>query len=174
MTKENLEDNTFIGGNKKKPTLLIVLVVLSFIYLAYYLFDVIRALLVGPISEEQMEMQRAAFYESMSQMQSQGMDGFIEFFEKLLRFIEFANSEAFYLLNITSLVSVLLGLTAVILMLKLKKIGFHLYVAYSLLPIIIIYLTFPIEIISTFIVVYHIVISAIFCVLYGLNLKHME
>tara|TARA_R100000951_G_scaffold97055_1_gene86600 strand:- start:20 stop:544 length:525 start_codon:yes stop_codon:yes gene_type:complete len=174
MTEQNLEDNASMESNKKKPTLLVFLVVLSFIYQAYYLFDVIRAFITGPISEEQMEMQRAAFYESMSQMQSQGMDGFIDFFEKLLRFIEYANFEAFYLLNITSLVSVLLGITAVILMIKLKKIGFHLYVAYSLLPVILMYLIFPMEIISTFIVVSQIVIAAIFCVLYGLNLKHMD
>lgn len=161
-------------SNEKKPTFLVFLSVLSFISLAFSFFGVISSLISGPISEEEMEMQRAALYDSISTLQAQGMDGFASTFEKLMLYSEYMNSEAFYLGLTTSLITSIVGLVAVILMLKLRKIGFHLYVAYSLLPIITMYIITPMELISTFVVIVSLVISALFCILYGINLKHMK
>tara|TARA_B100000508_G_scaffold140609_1_gene142343 strand:+ start:35184 stop:35702 length:519 start_codon:yes stop_codon:yes gene_type:complete len=171
--EQQLESNSN-GSNEKKPTFLVFLAVLSFISIAFSLFGALMSFFSGPLSEEAMEEQRAVLYDSIATLQSQGMDGFAATFEKSLQYAEYMNFEAFYLGNVISLLVTIIGLVAVIMMLKLKKIGFHLYVAYSLLPVITMYLITPMELITTFSVVTTLIISAIFCLLYGLNLKHMK
>lgn len=168
------EENQIQESNKKRPTFLVFLAVLSFINLAFSFFGALFSFFTGPLSEEQMEAQKAQIYESISVLQSQGMDGFAEMFEKSILYAEYMNFEAFYLGNMSSFIIAIIGLVSVILMLRLNKVGFHLYVAYSLLPIVIMYAITPMNLISTFSVVAPLVISAIFCVLYGLNLKHMK
>lgn len=172
--EQNLEESTSMESNARRPTFLVFLAVMSFIYLAFSFYGILMSLFTGPLTEEEMELQRAALYDSISTLQAQGMDDFAEMFEKMMLYAEYMNFEAFYLGNITSLIVSIVGLVAVILMLQLKKIGFHLYVAYSILPIVIMYAITPMNLISTFSVVAPLVISAIFCVLYGLNLKHMK
>lgn len=171
---EQLENNEEVNSNEKKPTFLVFLAVMSFISLAFSFFGVLSSIFSGPQTEEQIEMQRAAMYDSIATFQAQGMDDVAAMFEKLMRYTEYMNSEAFYIGLITSLITSIVGLIAVILMLKLRKIGFHLYVVYSLLPIITMYIITPMELISTFIVIVSLVISALFCILYGINLKHMK
>lgn len=172
--EQNLEESTSMESNKKKPTFLVFLAVMSFIYLAFSFFGILSSLFTGPLTEEQMELQRATLYDSIATLEAQGMDSFAQMLEKMMLYTEYMNFEAFYLTNVTSLIVSIIGLVAVIMMLQLKKIGFHLYVAYSLLPIVIMYAITPMNLISTFSVVAPLVLSAIFCVLYGLNLKHMK
>lgn len=171
---EQLEQSKEQDKNEKRPTFLVFLAVMSFISIGFSFLGVFSSLFTGPLNEEQIEFQRAAMYDSISTFQSQGMDDVAAMFEKLMRYTEYMNSEAFYSGLISNLIVSVLGLIAVIMMLKLKKIGFHLYVGYSLLPIISMYIITPMELISTFVVIVGLVISALFCLLYGLNLKHMK
>lgn len=179
LIKNNIEmseqlDSKEMNSKKKRPTFLIILAVLSFLSLVLSFFGSLFSFLSGPLSEEEMESQSAQLYESISLLKSQGMDGFADTMEKTMMYADYMNSEAFYIGNLTSLLVSILGIVAVILMLKLRKIGFHLYVAYSLLPILLMYVIAPIELITTFAVVTSLIVSALFCLLYGLNLKHMK
>ncbi|MGM0479251.1 MAG: hypothetical protein ACQERC_08500 [Bacteroidota bacterium] len=171
------EENTAIDqrkSNERKPTFLVVLAVLSFIYLAFSLFGALGSLFSGPLNTEQMETQKAQLYESKSTLEAEGMDNFSEMIEKSIRYSEYMNFEAFYISHTTNIIISLVGIVAVILMLQLKRIGFHIYVAYSLLPIITMYIITPMELILTISVITMVVISALFTILYGLNLKHMK
>ena len=173
--EETLEQNTSMKSNEKKPTFLVFLVVLTGINLAFSFYDSISSLISGPRTEEQMEAQKAAVYESMAEIEGQeGMESFVEMAEKSIHYNEYINYEVFTLNYSISLLVAIVGLVAVLMMIQLKKIGFHIYVAYSLLPTISMYLIVPTELVSTFTVLVPILISALFCVLYGLNLKHME
>lgn len=167
-------DSNQPNSTKKRPTFLIILAVLSFLSLALSFFGSLFSFFAGPLSEEEIESQNADLYESVSLLKSQGMDGFADTMEKTMQYANYMNSEAFVMGNLTSLLVSILGILAVVMMLKLKKIGFHLYVAYSLLPILLMYAIAPAEYITTFSVVTSLVISALFCLLYGLNLKHMK
>jgi hypothetical protein len=173
--EDAVEQNTDMKSNEKKPTFLVFLVVLTGINLAFSFYDSISSLIVGPKTEEQMEAQKAAVYDSMAELEGQeGMESLTAMTEKGIRYNEYINYEAFALNYSISLLVAIVGLVAVLMMIQLKKIGFHIYVVYSLLPTISMYLIVPSELISTFTVLVPILISALFCVLYGLNLKHME
>ncbi len=160
--------------NNKPTTFLIILAVLSLLNMVFSFFGTIVAFFSGPFSEDQMEAQNADLYESIGLLQDQGMDGLAGTLEKIMLYADYMNSEAFVISNVSSLLVSILGIIAVVLMLKLKKIGFHLYVAYSLLPILLMYVISPAEFITTIVVVTSLIVSGIFCLLYGLNLKHMK
>jgi hypothetical protein len=168
---ENLE---FEDEKPKRPNFLVVLAVLSYISIGLGLLATLFTLISGPSSIEQIEQEEAQLYESIQQMEEAGMDDIVQIFETSAQQAVYINNEVFYSFNILNLISLILGFMGVFLMMKLKKVGFHLYVAYSLLPIIISYALIPMNLIIGASIITAVILSAIFCVLYGLNLKHME
>ena len=168
---ENLETE---NNNKKRPTFLVVLAVLSYISLGIGGIGLLFTLISGPNSLEQMEQQEAQLYESIEMMNDAGMDDFVRIIETASQQAKYINNEVFYSYNILNLIALIIGFLGVFLMMKLKRVGFHLYVAYSLLPVIIMYAMIPMNLIISASIIITVILSAIFCVLYGLNLKHME
>ena len=158
----------------RKPTFLVVLAVLSFITITLNFFQYLVSLIAGPMNQEEWEIYEATLYESVGQMNDLGMTGMAAMVEQVIQMSYIANFDYFVLNNALQLIAALIGALGVFMMLRLKKIGFHLYVIYSLLPVVIMYLLFPTEVIATFVVLSTLVISAIFCLLYALNLKHMK
>lgn len=168
---ENLE---YQDEKPKRPNFLVVLAVLSYISIAIGTLATVFSLVSGPSSQEQLEQEEAQLYDSMQTMQDAGMDEVVGMFEISAQQAWYINNEVFFSFNILTLLSLIIGFMGVYLMMKLKKVGFHLYVAYSLLPIVIIYSLIPMELILGATIITSVVLSAIFCILYGLNLKHME
>ena len=157
-----------------KPTFLVVLAVLSFISMGLNFLQYLFSFISGPMNQDTWEVYEATMYESVGQMNDLGWSGMAEMVEQVIQMSYMANFDYFVLNNLLQLIAVLIGGAGVFMMLRLKKIGFHLYVIYSLLPVVIMYLLFPTEVIATFVVVSTLVVSAIFCLLYALNLKHMK
>jgi hypothetical protein len=168
---ENLE---FENEKPKRPKFLVVLAVLSYISIGIGTLGVVFSLIAGPSSQEQLEQSEAQLYESIQIMKEARMDDMVEIFETSAQQAVYINNEVFYSFNILNLLSLIIGFMGVYIMMKLKKVGFHLYVAYSLLPIIISYAIIPMNLIIGASIIFSVILSAIFCVLYGLNLKHME
>jgi hypothetical protein len=158
----------------RKPTFLVVLAVLSFISIGLNFFQYIISLLSGPMNQDAWELYEATMYESVGQMNDLGMDGLAKMVEQVIQMTYLVNFDYFVVNNMLQIITVLIGAVGVVLMLRLKKIGFHLYVIYSLLPVLILYILFPVEVIPTIVVVLSLFFSALFCVLYALNLKHMK
>ncbi len=157
-----------------KPTFLVVLAVLSFISMGLNFLQYLFSFISGPMNQDAWEVYEATMYESVGQMNDLGWSGMAEMVEQVIQMSYMANFDYFVLNNLLQLIAVLIGGAGVFMMLRLKKIGFHLYVIYSLLPVVIMHLLFPTEVIATFVVVSTLVVSAIFCLLYALNLKHMK
>lgn len=169
-----MENNQFEDEKPKRPTFLVVLAVLSYISIGIGSLGVLFSLIGGPSSQDEMEQQEAQLYESIEVMSDAGMDDFVNIIETSSQQAKYINNEVFYSFNILNLITLILGFLGVFLMMKLKKVGFHLYVAYSLLPVIIMYAMIPMNLIISASIIISVILSAIFCVLYGLNLKHME
>ncbi|PHR44744.1 MAG: hypothetical protein COA32_14095 [Fluviicola sp.] len=169
-----MENQELENEKPKRPTFLVVLAVLSYISIGIGTLGVLFSLISGPISQEQLEQQEAQLYESINVLNDAGMDDFVTIIETSSNQAKYINNEVFYSFNIINLLSLIIGFMGVFLMMKLKKVGFHLYVAYSLLPIIIIYALIPMNLIIGVSIIASVILSAIFCILYGLNLKHME
>ena len=168
---ENLEVE---NEKPKRPTFLVVLAVLSYISIGIGGIGLLFTLINGPSSQEQLEQQEAQLYESIQTLNESGMDDFVRIIETSSQQAKYINNEAFYSFNILNLIALIIGFIGVFMMMRLKKIGFHLYVAYSLLPVIISYAIIPSNLIIGISIIFSVILSAIFCVLYGLNLKHME
>jgi hypothetical protein len=168
-------DETAEVQQRKKPVLLIVLAIISGIYIVTSFFGVTSSLITGPLSEETLEEELSGLYASSAELQANGMgEQFGRIVEIIIENAIYINNEAFFITNIFTLLTLIIGAVSIFLMLKLKKIGFHIYVAYSLLPIITMYIITPSELILTFSVIISVIIAAIFSVLYGLNLKYMK
>jgi|SRR5690554_7273707 len=159
----------------KRPTFLTVLIVLSAIYISFSLFGVGNALISGPVSEIELDEQLSELYALSADLKSNGVgEQFGQMVEIMIQNAIYTNNEAFYITYVLNFISLIIGAISLFLMYNLKKIGFHIYVIYSLLPIISMYITTPIELILTFSIVSSVLIAALFSLLYGINLKHMS
>lgn len=153
-----------------RPTFLTVLCILSFIFIGFSFAFGLVGLFGGPLSEEQMLEQKVELTKSADEMRSLEMDSFAEMMEKIQRMSESINAN-FYASSILQVLVMGLGLYGVLLMWKGKKLGFHLYIAYSLLSIIQIYFFVSPADIPSFVVIWNLIISAIFVFMYSRNLK---
>lgn len=159
---------------KKRPMFLTVLCVLSFISLASSGLTTLSALTSQPMTADEVEAYEAEQYENIATFKEQDLEGLETMLVSMMELTIYQNNEVYYSYQFFNLITILLGFAGVYLMFKLKKIGFHLYVLYSLIPILGFYIFFPIAIVPTFLVVGSTVIAALFAILYGMNLKHMD
>lgn len=158
----------------KRPTFLVVLVVLSMISLVLTFFSSLLNLMSGPMQEEVLETFTATQYESIAVLRDLGSDGMANFLEQIIQMSVYQNNEIFVSSNGVSFIASILGIIGVMMMYRLRKLGFHLYVIYSLSPFVIYYLLFPISLIPTVMVIGSFIISLIFVLLYARFLKLME
>ncbi|MGB0933719.1 MAG: hypothetical protein ACPGU5_05520 [Lishizhenia sp.] len=158
----------------KRPVFLTVLCVLSFISIGFGLMSSLLGMINGPISNEKLEESLVDMYNMLSFYQDQGIEVMTDFIQKTIDSSLYINNETFYLNEALGLISLLVGLVGVVFMFKQLKLGFHFYIIYSILPVVILYMVLPAELISTFFVGISLFFNAIFCLLYGLNLKYMK
>ncbi len=156
-----------------RPGFLTVLCVLSFITTGLGVLTNLFNFVSGPQSEEEMLEAKVALTQSISTFNDAGMSSLAEMFEKLQAMTEQVNDN-FYLAAIISLVTVVIGLFGVLKMWQGFKIGFHLYIGYCLLSIAGLYFYVSAENIPTAVVVWNLVLSALFIFLYSRNLKWMR
>jgi hypothetical protein len=171
---ESYSVSTQKSERKRPPIFVVVLVILSLLYISSGLYSAIAGLVSGPFSQEQMEQIEITFASSINEMKSMGQEGFAGMMQTLVERIHYANDVVFYKQNAWLLIVFLIGLAGVVQMLRLKKTGFHLYIIYSLLTVAVLYIVFPTKLILTIEVVWSLLLSSIFCLLYSLNLKHMN
>lgn len=164
---------------KKKPTFLIVLLVLTGLSLVSTFFSGVLPMASGPMNNEELAQKELEMAKTVSkakklfsdkEMQEQVEVATKAAFEK----IRFVHTRVFWPYHLLLLLVFSLGAGAVYFLFHMKKIGFHLYIIYSILAIGMNYLVFPIIMIDTMEIVGSFVVSGIFVLLYGLNLKHFD
>ncbi len=166
-----LENN---GPKEQRPTMVLVLAILSFIYIGYSLLGNISAIFNGPMSDEELHREKVQITKGINELQEvEGVGVFKTFVRGSIEVLEKMQSNH-NLMIYTGIFIVLVGFGGVFLMLKGKKIGFHTYIIYSILSSIQIYLILNPSLFSNSIVVFNLFISGIFVLLYGLNLKWMK
>ena len=159
--------------NEKRPGLLTVLCILTFVNVGMSLFSLLASLFSGPLGEEEMTDQRLQFVKIADEMKSMNLFSFAEIFEKLQRMSESLNDH-FYSNSVVSISVLLLGLFGALMMWQGKRIGFHFYIGYSLLAILQIYLFVSPADIPSFVVIWGLLISVLFVFMYSRNLKWMS
>lgn len=156
-----------------RPGFLTFLCILTFVYTGFSAISNLFSLVSGPLNEEKLSDVKVLMMDLADQMKDAGMTGLAEVYEKLYRITEATNANH-YVFTLTGLVILAIGIFAAIKMLKGVKLGFHLYIIYSLLSVTQLYLFVSASTIPTFMLGVNLFISALFIVLYGLNVKWMR
>ena len=165
--------DTLHEENKRRPTFLTVLCILTFITTGFNLVaGLFNVVITGRQSEEAMLEAKVQMAESVTGLKELGMTSFVDFMEKLERMTVEINDN-FYMAAIVSLITVAIGLFSALKMWKGFKVGFHLYIVYNLLAIAGIYLYVSPGNIPSFVVIVNVILSAIFVFMYSRNLHWM-
>jgi len=158
---------------EKRPTFLTVLCILTFINIGINLLTLLFQLAVGPTSEEEMLAERVELTKATSQLEDAGMDGFAGMMDQLMAMTA-EIQESFYLAMIVSLVTYLIGLFGALKMFQGQKIGFHLYIIYSLLAVGGVYLYISPQNIPSISIIFGLILSGIFVFMYSRNLSWLK
>lgn len=172
MSTEEL-DNMNPEAATPRPTFLKVLCILSFISIGLSLVVSLGSLAYGPQSAEQMEDSSAMMMEATDDMRSKGMTGMADLFDQIQR-MSVSMNENFYQSTLMTLVVLGIGLYGVLIMWKGRKLGFHLYIIYSLVSIGQLYLFVRPADIPSFIIIWNVIISGIFIIMYSRNLHWLK
>ena len=155
----------------KRPKLLIILLLLSSIYIVSSFVTVTQKLVTGPLSQYELEQELSSLYSTPAILKSNGYDDVaIHNLQLLAENDRYVNNEAFYMTNVSLMATLLIGLTGLFLMFKMKKCGIYVYLIYSFLPIPMIYLSTPDALIINSSIILIAVTSIIFAVLYKISL----
>lgn len=156
----------------KKPMLLKVLVILSAVYMALSVLGNVGALIRGPFTTTELNEAQVTSLEQIEQMKSEGLDRFAEIMEESLQ-IQFYVNDNHYLNSILSLLILGIGIYGIILMSKAHKRGFHLYIVYSLLSSLLVYVSVPVALVPLVFLLIGLGVSGLFVLLYSRTLSYM-
>ena len=154
-------------GSSKRPTFILVLAILSWIYVGIGLIGQIGSMF-GDGEAERLETERAiATFEA-----TEGLDE--EYKEEMVEFLE-VSMEKKKPMGLMQLVLLLIEGMGVFLMFQLKKVGYVVYTISQIGFILLPFIFFPLDnFATTTSIITIIVLVGIFQVLYGVNLKHMK
>ncbi len=167
------EELDFQEVPKKRPGFLTTLVVLSFVSIGISLITGILGLMVGKQSDEAMLEQSVQMAEAKSELRKVGMDSWTHIYDQLEAMSQQAN-DSFYLAGFLGIFVSLIGFAGVFLMMKGRKIGFHVYIIYSLVALGSVYLYISPANIPTIVTVVSALFSGLFIFLYSRNLHWVK
>lgn len=155
---------------KKRPDLLTVLCFLSWAWIGFNLYSVASTLMNGKLSPEELREQELTILEGQTEESIEMTQGVIEEAMEMLHIAQ----DKFMLLNGIELISLLLGAVGVFFMFKQRKLGFHLYIVYTLGSVL--YFTYFFGHLSMGVAfaITSALLGGLFVLLYGLQLKHMK
>lgn len=167
------EELSNISENEPRPGFLTVISVLSFISIGLNILFGIIAIFSGPQSKEEILDGKVEMTKSISELKKIGMDSMVEMMEKLNRMTVEVN-DSFYLAGILGLLIAFLGLFGVYRMWNGIKVGFHMYIIYSLVSVVSLYLYVSPSNIPSAVIVFNLLISGLFIFMYSRNLHWMK
>ncbi len=162
-----------IQNPNKRPQILTVLTILTFVYTGISFVSSLFSLLKGPMTEDQMIEQKVQMLKSIKPMKEQGMDYVVQLLEQVDNMTASINAN-FYAVSLIALLVIVLGFFAALLVWKGRKLGFHLYIIYSLLSIIQLYFFVDAQYIPSIVVIINMIISGVFVLLYSKGLKWLN
>jgi hypothetical protein len=154
-------------GNDR-PQFLKVICILSFIFTIAYSFMYTVALMSGSPDSDSLDEQKSEAMASISQMREMGYEDMANSFLKVQRYSEF-RLDHFYTVVPFDLVVVLLGFVAVFFMWTRRKLGFQLYILYSVLSVVSYFFFVAMDDVPFLMVYFNLVLSGLFVWMYSKN-----
>ena len=168
-----MTENVEYDEDQKRPVLLLVLAILSFISIGFAILGNLVGITGGPMNENELIEQSVELTKSKTQMRELDMDGFVTFFDKLEGMVIETN-ENFYLAKVIMFITDFIGLFGVIFMMRRRKLGFHLYIVYSLLALGGMYLYVSPQNIHISLPIVSVIFTGLFVFLYSRTLSWMR
>lgn len=156
--------------DKKRPTALLVFCILSWFAMGLELQSTVSSLITGPMSDEEVRTLTLTMLEGQN---AEAIELMGWFFEEIILFFDIV-TENFLFLNLSYLFIDLLGVVAVFLMFNMKRVGYPLYIAYSVLAVFLMSYLFSGLSMGIAAIIFSSVISVVFILLYGSQLKRMK
>jgi hypothetical protein len=173
MSEDYLDiDHNQAEQPKKRPVLLTVLSVLSFIVIGFGLLGVLGSLIGGKPSNEEIEAAYNVSVQAAGDMRDRQILWLAEMLEQTADLVVYQQHRYWSVLGINAL-TMLTGFFGVLFMLKGRKLGFHLYIIYNLLSVGGTFLIAPSHLVPMASIIMSLVLSGLFIFLYSLNLKWM-
>jgi hypothetical protein len=160
-------------NQEERPTFLLVLCILSWISIGLGIILGLPRLFSGPLSAEKMKESRVEMLTMMNEMRENGLDGFAEIFEKIQHMTEVFNQHHYAVHTLTFII-LLVGLSGVWFMYQGKKLGFHVYIIYSILGIAHVYFFLSPSQVPSILTIWGVLISTAFILMYSRNLHWLK
>jgi len=163
-------------ANDKRPLLIKILAILSFIWMGYTILGLSADLLRGPISDDEMldiELDMVQEKNSLRQASDGNATFMIGEVDKVVNYLQVRRANH-NLATSLDLLTYLIGLTGVIFMVRRRVLGFHLYIIYSLLAIATVYLYATPQSIPVTLTLGSTFSGGLFVLLYSRNLRWMK
>lgn len=161
-----------LKSNENRPVFLIVLCVLSWIHIGFNFVVSLYQMISGPLSESQITASRADLKGAVLELQNVGFHSLADVMEKLGNMTEVLNQYHYQALSLT-LFGLIVGFAGVSLMFLGRKLGFHLYIVYSIFSVGQIYIFFSAAEIPSMVTWFGLIVSGIFIGLYARHLRWM-
>lgn len=165
--------DSHIEERPKRPVFLLILCILSFVWIGFGVLQGITAIADGPNTDQQIEQAKGDLDRQVEELEKQGITEWTPTFDKLKHMVIVMNDN-FYAVQALAYLIYAIGLTAVIMMLRGRKLGFHLYIVYSLLSICDYYFFISPAMIPTLVIGFSAFFGILFVGLYAINLKWMR
>ena len=162
-----------IEQQKKRPVFLKVLCILTYISTGYGILQGITQFLTGKMSDEEVEVASVQLSKSIGEMRDAGLDSFVHIFEQFQGLIH-DSQEHFILVVMLSIATPVLGLLGALQMWQGKKLGFHLYIIYTLLSIGGIYLYATPANVPSLLITIGLIFGGAFVFMYSRNLHWLK
>lgn len=166
-----------VGTNqpsKKRTKFLTVLIVLTWIWTGMAIMTSMTAFMNGPLDDDQLKAKELSAAKTMKEQKEKGNEQFNYGIEIGLERMYYINKNAFVQNYSIVLVISLLGAFSGYMMWNRRKLGFHLYILYTLLSTVMPYLIFPASMVINAEIYSFLFLGGLFVLLYSRNLHVME
>lgn len=155
----------------KIPEFLKVICILSFVSIGYKAMNTIVSLITGPMSSDDVRKLKVEMAKSINEINNVGgMDWAETILRQAENMVIVLNNHHYA--NVFSTLAILtIGAIGVWFMWKGRKLGFHLYILYSLIGSAQIFLFMKPNLLLNIMVSWEIAISILFIIFYAMNLK---
>lgn len=169
------EFNAEIEPNQpeKRPRMLTVLCVLSFIAIGFSMIGLFITLASGKPTAEQVESTYLQSQQMAGQLRSSGTVWAAEFIEQAAELASYQQKNYWQTVGMNALTTVS-GFIGVLRMFKGRKLGFHLYIVYNLLSVGGSFFILPSHMIQMPTVIMSLIFSGLFVYLYSKNLHWLK
>ncbi|MFT5777980.1 MAG: hypothetical protein ACI837_000928 [Crocinitomicaceae bacterium] len=166
----NFEDD---NEQKSRPGFLTTLCILSFVSIGLALVLSVFNIIHGKANDDELFEKKVAYAEAKRVLKQSGSGSFTGIYDQF-EAMELQTNDNFYFASLIGFLTSFIGLAGVLMMFKGRKIGFHIYIIYSLIAMGGMYLYISPANIPSILTILSAVFSGLFILLYSRNLHWMK